>query len=269
MKRTVILTGVFLCALNFAATAQPAHALSISTVFNNDAQIVGAKQSFGTVAAREEIKADEENKETSMPKDAEPAAPETPMPIEHVVQPGETLSKIAVQHQTTWKRLYDKNTHVEDPNAIQPNDKLIVPTANEQLADRELPVKIVVPKPVPVRASVEKSVVKKPQPKKSSMGSTAGNTYTRGYCTWYVKNRRPDMPNNLGNALTWVSRAAAQGMATGSTPRAGAVGQSGNHVVYVESVNGDGSITVSEMNHKGWNITSSRTVAASTFHYIY
>ena len=77
------------------------------------------------------------------------------------------------------------------------------------------------------------------------------------------------MPNNLGNANTWVARAAAQGMATGSTPRAGAVGQQGMHVVYVESVNGDGTVTISEMNHVGWNVVNQRTVPASNFQYIY
>jgi surface antigen len=80
---------------------------------------------------------------------------------------------------------------------------------------------------------------------------------------------RPDLPNNLGNANTWVSRAAAQGLATGSAPRVGAVGQQGMHVVYVEAVNGDGTVTISEMNHAGLYVRTVRTVPASTFMYIY
>jgi surface antigen len=49
----------------------------------------------------------------------------------------------------------------------------------------------------------------------------------------------------------------------------GAVGQQGNHVVFVEAVHGDGTVTVSEMNWNGWNVVSSRTVSAGAFTYIY
>src|SRR5690606_14498577 len=94
----------------------------------------------------------------------------------------------------------------------------------------------------------------------SGTASAAGNRYVPGYCTWYVKNMRPDLPNNLGNADTWVSRAAAQGLPTGSTPRAGAVGQRGMHVVYIKSVNGDGSVNITEMNHKGLWVVTERTL---------
>jgi surface antigen len=100
-------------------------------------------------------------------------------------------------------------------------------------------------------------------------GSSSGNLYVPGYCTWYVKNQRPDLPNNLGNAATWVSRAAAQGIPTGSTPQAGAVGQRGNHVVYVKSVNSDGSVNISEMNHKGLYVITHRTLPGNYFQYVY
>lgn len=80
---------------------------------------------------------------------------------------------------------------------------------------------------------------------------------------------RPDLPNNLGNADTWVARAAAQGIPTGSAPRVGAIGQQGMHVVYVQSVNGNGTVTISEMNYQGLYIISTRTVPANSFMYIY
>jgi surface antigen len=85
------------------------------------------------------------------------------------------------------------------------------------------------------------------------------NGYDYGYCTWYVANRRASagnpVPSNLGNAATWATRAAAYGLATGRTPQVGAAGvtstSGAGHVVYVEVVNDDGSIWVSEMNSYG------------------
>jgi surface antigen len=99
--------------------------------------------------------------------------------------------------------------------------------------------------------------------------NSSGNGYEYHQCTWHAKNMRPDLPNNLGNAYSWVANAAAQGFATGSVPRAGAVGQQGNHVVYIERVNSDGTVYLSERN---WDYNGSfryRTAPASNFIYIY
>jgi surface antigen len=107
----------------------------------------------------------------------------------------------------------------------------------------------------------------------SSRRYVPGNGYDQGYCTWYVKNRRPDIGNYWGNANQWLYSAQAEGYATGGAPRAGAIGVSSEgyygHVVYVESVNSDGSVNISEMNYQGWNIQDSRTTSASEFVYIY
>jgi surface antigen len=105
---------------------------------------------------------------------------------------------------------------------------------------------------------------------RSAFVSSPGNTYTWGQCTWYVKNKRPDLPNGLGNGGRWVANAAARGFATGTTPRAGAVGEQPGHVVYIESVNGNGTVNISEMNYNGRvGVVHTRTVAASMFRYIY
>jgi len=109
---------------------------------------------------------------------------------------------------------------------------------------------------------------------KQYASSSSGNLYTAGNCTWYAKSRRPDLPNSLGNANTWYSRAAAQGFSVGEAPKKGAIatttaGRLG-HVAYVEGVSLDGQfVTISEMNHKGLGIVSSRTVHYTTFKYIY
>lgn len=101
-------------------------------------------------------------------------------------------------------------------------------------------------------------------------GGSFANTYTRGQCTWYVASRRA-VPNNWGNAYTWYFRAKAAGYGTGSEPRAGAIGwEKGNHVVYVEGVNANGTVNISEMNWGGRpGVVHYRTTAASQFLYIY
>jgi surface antigen len=80
------------------------------------------------------------------------------------------------------------------------------------------------------------------------------NGYDYGYCTWYVASVR-SIPVGLGNASTWGYRARAMGLATGSTPQVGAAvvtsTAGAGHVAYVEKVNGDGTIWISEMNSHG------------------
>ena len=102
------------------------------------------------------------------------------------------------------------------------------------------------------------------------------NGYDYGYCTYWVALLRAKagnpVPTNLGNAATWAVRAAAYGLPTGTTPRVGAAvvlsTRGAGHVGYVTAVNGDGSITISEMNHIGWNKTDERTLSGS-FSYVY
>lgn len=193
---------------------------------------------------------------------------QVPPPVVYTVQESDSLHKIAETHKTTWQRLFYKNTSVENPDIIEVGTQLAIPTSDETLAERPLPAPPV-SDPAPVSDTTRSRSTNSGNGIRTAHGAVAGNRYSPGYCTWYVKNRRPDLPNNLGNANTWVARAAAQGLATGSTPRAGAVGQQGMHVVYVESVNGDGTVTISEMNYNGLFVVSSRTVPAGTFRYIY
>jgi surface antigen len=104
-------------------------------------------------------------------------------------------------------------------------------------------------------------------------GYGAGEPYAWGNCTRYAWRKRQDLPGNLGNAATWDERAAAQGFPVDTTPLAGDVAvaeayRNGantqyGHVFYVEGVNADGSLLVSEMNWVGLNIVSTRTVPAA------
>lgn len=265
--RITALAGLFACAVMFGNSSQ-ASAQSLEIInLDTSQQIAVIQPSF-----LEQVNLVPETVEANPQMEAKPE------PQKYVVASRDTLSSIAKNHNTTWKRLFDKNVSIIHPDLIKIGDELTIPNPDEQLSERPLPEPVIVaptvqpqpvvatPKPAPraqapVRAKVQAPV--------RSMGSSAGNTYEAGYCTWYVKNKRPSLPNNLGNANTWVARAAAQGMATGSTPQVGSVGQRGMHVVYVESVNGDGTVTISEMNHAGLYVITHRTLPASYFTYIY
>ncbi len=190
---------------------------------------------------------------------AKPVEPPKPVPVVYSVVEGDNLTKIGTAHNVEWQRLWAKNTQLTHPDLIHIGDQITIPFPDEVL-DRALPAIVSLPKATPGVAPLA--------------NYDGGNTYDYGYCTWYVKNRRgASLPNNLGNANTWYSRASGMGMAVGSVPRAGAVGTttrgSLGHVVYVESVNADGSINISEMNYQGFGVTSSRTASASEFLYIY
>jgi surface antigen len=109
----------------------------------------------------------------------------------------------------------------------------------------------------------------------------SANGYDYGWCTWHAANRRQQtgnpIPSNLGNAISWYGIAASAGLPVGSTPRAGAVLWHANigglgHVAYVEKVNDDGSMLVSDMNYPIWGTVTYRTVPSSeigSYRFIY
>lgn len=212
---------------------------------------------FNEQAAKPAILLDQKAEQKTNP-DPKPAKPE---PKVYTVASGDNLSKIGTEYNVEWQRLWAKNTNIKHPDLIYVGDKITIPEPSEQL-NRDLPAVVALP-------------AKTPNVVATAPVYDGSNTYDYGYCTWYVKNRRGgSLPNTLGNANTWYSRAAAAGMAVGSAPRAGAVGTTTRgalgHVVYVESVNADGSIQISEMNASaGWGKSNTRTAAASEFLYIY
>jgi len=102
--------------------------------------------------------------------------------------------------------------------------------------------------------------------------------YTRecvSYAAWKVASTGRFVPHfgGAGNANQWPSTVAQYGIGSGSTPRAGSVamwpiGYYG-HVMYVEAVNGDGTITVSDYNLNWDGNYRNYTRSASGLTYIY
>ncbi len=55
------------------------------------------------------------------------------------IQPGDSLSKIATEHDSTIQRLFDANPAIENPDLIFPGHDLKIPSADEQLTTRPMP----------------------------------------------------------------------------------------------------------------------------------
>lgn len=115
----------------------------------------------------------------------------------------------------------------------------------------------------PVHADSTASVVTSSTPPRPIVDPpVVRNHFAFGYCTWYVATKR-NVPW-FGNAIDWWPNARSYGYAEGQKPVVGAImvtrESSWGHVAYVESVNADGSWTVSEMNYKAWNVVDIRIV---------
>ncbi|MCO4325545.1 amidase domain-containing protein [Staphylococcus agnetis] len=105
----------------------------------------------------------------------------------------------------------------------------------------------------------------------------SGAAYPQGQCTWYVYNRMAQfglhIGGHLGDARDWDQHAANDGYSVRSIPSEHSAvvfepGQLGadayyGHVAFVEKVNSDGSIVISESNVKGLGVISYRTIDAS------
>lgn len=215
-----------------------------------------------SIVAKQEAKAPK--KETKVEVKQETVVPETPKVVTYVVQEGDNLTVIAEKFQIDWVRIWQKNEQLQNQDQLNVGDTITIPASDETLAERGLIA--------PVRASSpnvvsDTSSAATPQYR----GSGGANGYDYGWCTWWAKEKRPDIGGYWGNAgYNWISAAQAAGFSTGSTPRVGAIGVTAGHVVYVESVNGS-TITLSEM---GWGYRANttpnyRTSSASAFTYIY
>jgi murein DD-endopeptidase MepM/ murein hydrolase activator NlpD len=66
-----------------------------------------------------------------------------PAPEMVTVNPGDSLTAIADAHSSTYKRIFDANVEIADPDIINPGQKVRIPTAEEQLAPRAEPANVV------------------------------------------------------------------------------------------------------------------------------
>lgn len=98
------------------------------------------------------------------------------------------------------------------------------------------------------RASESVSTTERPTTPVATKNATSASSgwYSPTQCTGYVASRRT--VGKWGNASTWPAYARRESYYVGPTPVAGAIGQRGNHVVYIERVEGD-RVYISERNY--------------------
>jgi surface antigen len=182
--------------------------------------------------------------------------------LTYIVKNGDTIDSIAKEYEADRSKI------------ISFNDL----PANGELKEKQ---EIVIPggqKEVPVQNQDTSSIIDRREYATPSGGTPAtsgwkklegkagsGHTFPYGYCTWYVAQRR-FVPWG-GNAGTWLYQAKIMGYKTGKTPQKGSIMVSSEswwgHVAVVESVEKN-TITVSEMNYKGWGKKSTRTISTTS-----
>lgn len=205
----------------------------------------------------------------------------------YVAKPGDTVASVAATFGVTSDSIVWSNNLASASTGLAVGSKIIIPPVNgivytvkagdtpDTLAQRYrankdqiiayndaeltglvLGEQIIIPngqQPAPVSRGSSSSSY-------SFYFASAGyNGYDRGFCTWYVADMRAKIgrpiPVGLGDARTWDDRAPAAGLTVNKTPSYGAAVVTSQtragHVAFVERVNADGSIWISEMNSRG------------------
>ena len=186
----------------------------------------------------------------------------------YTVKDGDTAASIAKKYGGDEQMLVLFNDLEE--GGLYAGRKLIIP--NGDLPETERPG-YVAPRPVIAYSAPTYGGY-------SFNGGSVGNRYAFGNCTYYVYDRRAALGRPIGsfwgNASTWAAAARSSGYVVNNTPAPGAIAQWNaysdgwigyyGHVAVVESVHGDGTVTISEMNNSalgGYNRVNSRTLPAS------
>ncbi|MEX2012717.1 MAG: CHAP domain-containing protein [Patescibacteria group bacterium] len=201
--------------------------------------------------------------------------------IIYTVEKGDSVVGIANRYDLSVGSVLDANNIKPiDAEKIQPGEELIIPAedTNTSLAWLD---SINQAKAEQARLAEEARQSQLSQNSQSFSVSSYGGysiigTFWGGYnggypgqCTWWANYKRPDLPNGMGNGGQYVYNARRFGLATGSTPRAGALVSTWEsyvgHVAYVESVNWSaGTITVNEMNYVAPGVASRRTISMNS-----
>lgn len=187
----------------------------------------------------------------------------------YTVKDGDTVASIASKYGADEKRIIAYNDL--ELGGLNSGRKIVLPDGNLPVTERP---GYIAPRPITYPSDSNGYVVGG-----YGGGGSVGNRYAYGNCTYYVYDRRAAIGRPIGsfwgNAATWASAARASGYRVDNIPEPGAVAQwnayagawigYAGHVAIVETVNGDGTVTISEMNngaYGGFNVVNRRTISA-------
>lgn len=180
--------------------------------------------------------------------------------LKHIVKSGETLKQIAEEYKADEERIIAFNSLPANGN-VESGMEIVIPGGEKELPKQETSPTPLIEKRTYIATNDLGGGSKTTVAKSHGMS----NTFPYGYCTWFVAQKRY-VPWR-GNAGAWLYNAKAMGYKTGKSPQAGSIVVTTDntyygHVALVTKVS-DGTITISEMNYKGWGKTSTRTVSTS------
>ena len=216
---------------------------------------VSAGESADTIAAKFGLTADQVRWSNDLKNSNIAAGREIELPcapgIIYTVKNGDTIASIVSRYGSNVEELIAVND-LEKTRAVSEGMRIVIKNGN--LPETERPEYV-----APVRQNYLYTY--------TYLGSTSvrqnmttvgyfyglGGPYSAGQCTQWAWYKRQDLPRMLGNANSWAYNAALAGYLVNRTPAPGAIFQTSSgwfgHVGYVEAVNPDGSIVISEMNY--------------------
>lgn len=175
--------------------------------------------------------------------------------VVYIVKNGDSLASIVEKYKSVQDQIIAVNNL--ESEIVTTGMQLVLPAG--VLPETERPGYIA-PRPRPVVSASYANSSSAGGWRAPNAPLAPGNTFYYGNCTWYAYNRRIQMGRRMdgirGNANAWDDTARAAGYLVNRTPAVGAIIQSDGgrwgHVGVVESINDDGTITISEMNNRAY-----------------
>ena len=181
--------------------------------------------------------------------------------VVYTVKDGDTAQSLAEKYKTSAERVVLYND-IDDGAKLSIGSRIVLPGG--ELPENERPGYV---------ASRSRSTTTNAS--RSWLTASVGNRYAAGNCTWYAYERRLQLGRPIGSfwghAKAWSDSARAAGFVVNDVPAPGAIIQNTwggfgyGHVGIVERVDGQ-NIYIMEMNYRGYNIISPRTIPLAEVH---
>jgi len=177
--------------------------------------------------------------------------------LKHIVKKSDTVKKLAKEYEADEKEIIAFN-NLPANGKVEEGAELIIPGGEKEEPDSLF---------FQERNYYSSGVAGSGRtPSVIDKNPRGGHTFPYGQCTWFVAQDKY-VPWG-GNAGTWLYNARAYGVKTGKTPKKGSIIVTSEswygHVGIVKKVHSNGTITIAEMNYKGFGVASQRTLSVKS-----